>query len=75
MSEPELNSYHVTAGIVLGAVMGGCIGMMLGVTSERENVIQLHKEAIEHGAARWDADVNGKTTFHWNNEKPAEAKP
>ncbi len=49
------------------------IGFALGVTvflpacSSGRHEVQV--EAVEHGAAHWEADKTGATTFHWNDEK------
>ncbi len=72
MSE-SLKLYIV--GMILGWVLGVCLGTGFGAYLASENMATVRKEAVEHGAAHWEPDAGGKTTFHWNNEKPEAEKP
>ena len=47
---------------VLWLFIGFCLGFSLGIWSE--NKVK-QKEAVRHGHAMWEVDVNGKVKFNW----------
>lgn len=46
------------------------ISVQFGFAAEKANLLQ--KQAVECGAATWDTDSSGKSTFRWLNEKKSE---
>ncbi len=61
-------------GGILGVVIGVTLSMVIGLTVGDSDAADLRREAVEHGAARWDSDSRGHTTFHWNDAKKPEAE-
>jgi ABC-type methionine transport system permease subunit len=46
-------------------IFGCVIGALLGVVITSSQSHQIKKEAVKRGAAIWQVDENGTTTFTW----------
>ena len=55
--------------ILLGALLGmvGCCSILILLNCSPKQIEQnMQKEAVSHGAARYEVDTNGVVYFKWN---------
>jgi hypothetical protein len=60
IEEPSIT--HLLASL-LGTVVAGVVGYIVGRSTSDE---LCEAEAVKRGAARWEADADGKPKFTWN---------
>jgi hypothetical protein len=58
---------HETSEVIVSMLVGAALGLSLGLCLGQNNVVALHREAIETGAAYYKTDVRGNVVFTWNN--------
>jgi hypothetical protein len=52
---------------LFASFIGAVAGLFLGLLIQADKCREIQREAIDAGAARYDVDHNGKSTFVWNN--------
>jgi uncharacterized protein YcfJ len=58
---------HDTFEVIAGCIFGAIVGIVLGLAIGEGHCKVIHSEAIDAGAAHYEADSNGRPIFKWNN--------